>query len=189
MGWYQEFPEASAKMLAKCGISKNNPILDMGAGATVFIDYLIEEGFEDITAVDISEIGLDKLKNRLGEEKASKVKWIVDDVTNSTHVQNLNDVALWHDRAVLHFLLEEEDRDSYLSNLKKLVRKGGYVIISAFHLKGAEICSGLKVRRYDQNMLADFLGEDFELLEYFDYMHHMPSGDPRPFIYTLFRRK
>jgi len=77
----------------------------------------------------------------------------------------------------------------YLSTLKKVLKKGGYVIIAAFSLKGAKKCSGLDVKNYDQNMLAKFLGEDFSLLEYFDYTYYMPSGKPRPYVYTLFQNK
>ena len=186
--WYEEIPEASIKLLSKCHIAKHEPILDAGAGASTFIDYLINEGFSNIIAADISEIALDKLKERLGKEKASGVRWIVDDITQPVHIRNLRDIALWHDRAVLHFLLEENEQQMYLSTLKKVIKKGGYVIIAAFSLKGAKKCSGLDVKNYDQKMLAEFLGEDFSLLEYFDYTHYMPSGEPRQYIYTLFQK-
>lgn len=94
---------------------------------------------------------------------------------------------MWHDRAVLHFLLEESQQQMYLSTLKKVVKKGGYVILAAFSLKGAKKCSGLEVKNYDQNLLAKFLGEDFRLLEYFDYTFSMPSGKLRPYIYPYFK--
>jgi cyclopropane fatty-acyl-phospholipid synthase-like methyltransferase len=186
--WYEEIPEASIKLLSKCHINKDESILDVGAGASTFVDYLINQGFSSIIAIDISEIALDKLKQRLGKENASRVRRIVDDITRPVRIQNLRDIAVWHDRAVLHFLLEENQQRMYLSTLKKVVKKGGYVIIAAFSLKGAKKCSGLDVKNYDQNMLAEFLGEDFSLLEYFDYTHHMPSGEPRPYIYTLFQK-
>ncbi|VVB53698.1 Ubiquinone/menaquinone biosynthesis C-methyltransferase UbiE [uncultured archaeon] len=187
--WYEEIPAPSIKLLSRCNINKDEPILDVGAGASTFIDYLIDQGFANIIAADISEIALDKLKERLGKEKAAKVRWIVDDITRPIHIQNLRDVAVWHDRAVLHFLLEEDQQQMYLSTLKKVIKKGGYVIIAAFSLKGAKKCSGLDVKNYDQNMLAEFLGEDFRLLEYFDYTYYMPSGKPRPYVYTLFQNK
>ncbi len=185
--WYEETPEPSIKLLSRCHIGKDEPILDVGAGASTFIDYLVDQGFSDIIAADISEIALNKLKKRLGE-KASQVRWIVDDITQPEIVRNLRKIAVWHDRAVLHFLLEEKQQSMYLSTLKKVVKKGGYVIIAAFSLKGAKKCSGLDVKNYDQNMLAEYLGEDFSLLEYFDYTHHMPSSEPRPYIYTLFHK-
>ncbi|CAG1005634.1 hypothetical protein METP2_03677 [Methanosarcinales archaeon] len=37
-------------------------------------------------------------------------------------------------------------------------------------------------------MLAKFLGEDFRLLEYFDYTYYMPSGEPRQYVYALFQK-
>ncbi len=186
--WYEEIPEPSIKLLSQCHINKDEPVLDVGAGASTFIDYLIDQGFSNIIAADISEIALSKLKERLGKEKASRVKWIVDDITEPAHIQDLRDIALWHDRAVLHFLLEENQRRVYLSVLKKAVKKGGYVIIAAFSLEGAKKCTGLEVRNYDQNMLAEFLGKDFTLLDHFDYTYHTPSGVPRPYVYTLFQR-
>ncbi|VVB84890.1 Methyltransferase domain protein [uncultured archaeon] len=186
--WYEEIPEASIKLLSGCHINKNDPILDVGAGASTFVDYLVNQGFRNIIATDISEIALDKLKERLGKEKTSRVRWIVDDITRPVHIRDLSDIAVWHDRAVLHFLLEENEQQEYLSTLKKVIRKGGYVIIAAFSLKGAKKCSGLNVKNYDQDMLAGFLGEDFSLLDHFDYTHHMPSGGPRPYIYTLFQK-
>ncbi len=189
LGWYENIPAPSIQLLSKCSIRKDDSVLDVGAGATTFIDYLIEQGFKNIIAVDISETALNKLKERLGKEKASLIRWIIDDVTRPIHIQNLKDIALWHDRALLHFLLEENQRQMYLSVLKKVLRKGGYAIIATFSLQGAKMCSGLNIKNYDQSMLAEFLGEDFTLIEYFNYTYYMPSGDPRPYIYTLFQRK
>ncbi len=184
--WYEEVPTPSIKLLSRCHINKDEPVLDVGAGASTFIDYLLNQKYKNILAVDISEMALNKLKRRL--DKASLVRWIVDDITQPIYIQDLRNIALWHDRALLHFLLEESQQQAYLSVLKKVVKKGGYVIIAVFSLKGAKKCSGLDVKNYDQNMLSEFLGNDFNLLEYFDYTHYMPSGEPRPYIYTLFQR-
>lgn len=187
LSWYEEIPEPSIKLLSKCHINKDEFVLDVGAGASTFIDYLINQGFSNVIATDISEIALNKLKERLGKEKASRVRWIVDDITQPIHIQNLRDISVWHDRAVLHFLLQENQQQEYLSTLKKILKRGGYVIIAAFSLEGAKRCSGLDVKNYDQNILAKFLGDDFSLLEYFNYTHYMPSGEPRKYIYTLFQ--
>ncbi len=187
LGWYEEYPEPSIRLLSKCNINKNEPILDIGTGSSTFIDYLIDQGFENIIADDISDIALDKLKKRL-KEKAFLVKWIVDDVTNPIYLQDLRDIAIWHDRALLHFLSKEIEQRKYLSLLKRVIKKDGYAIIATFSLKGAKKCAGLNVKNYDHNTLREFLGEDFLLIEYFDYIYHMPSGAERPYIYTLFQR-
>jgi len=186
--WYEEMPEPSIRLLFKCDINKDESILDVGAGASTFIDYLVNQGFKNIIAADISEIALNKIKERLGKEKVSSVRWIVDDITEPVHIQDLRDITVWHDRAVLHFLLEEKQQKVYLSTLKKVIKKRGFVIIAAFSLKGAKKCTGLNVKNYDQDLLAEFLGEEFKLLEYFDHTYYMPSGEPRPYIYTLFQK-
>jgi hypothetical protein len=98
-------------------------------------------------------------------------------------------VALWHDRAMLHFLLGEKEREMYFTVLNKAVRSGGYVIIAAFSLTGARKCSGLNVMNCDQRILSDFLGSDYKLIEHFDYTYCTPSGQKRPYVYTLFQRE
>jgi EEF1A lysine methyltransferase 2 len=188
LGWYEETPEKSLDLIERCGIGKDELILDVGSGASTLIDSLVERGYRNIVATDISEEALRKLKERLGE-RGKGVRFIVDDLTKPEHLGELRDVAVWHDRAVLHFLTEEGGKEAYLSVLNKVVRKGGHVIIAAFSLEGAKKCSGLDVRRYDERMLEEFLGDEFKLVEYFDYLYHMPSGDTRPYVYTLFERK
>lgn len=189
LGWYEEQPIPSLNLLSRCSIDKDDTILDVGCGATTFIDCVIEQGFNNIIAVDISEAALNKLKVRLGEEKGSLVEFIVDDITQPKRINTLKNIAVWHDRALLHFLLEETQLEKYLTTLKHVVKAEGYVIIATFSLKGAKRCSGLDIKQYDQNMLSELLGNDFELIEHLDYIYRMPSGEERPYVYTLFRRK
>ncbi len=188
LGWYEKKPTPCLSLLAKCNIDKDDPVLDVGAGASTFIDSLLEEKYTNIIALDISKKALDKLKERLGKEKASKVKWIIDDITNPVYITKFENIAVWHDRAVLHFFLKESQIQTYFSTLKKVVRKGGYAVIAAFSLQGAKKCSGLNIKNYDCNMLTEYLGEEFRLIEAFDYTYCMPSGDTRPYIYTLFQK-
>ena len=161
----------------------------MGSGATTLVDCLLARQYQNITAVDISEKALSQLQARLGEKKASQVRWIVDDITQPTVVSDLKDIAIWHDRAMLHFLTDTGGQQAYLSTLKKVLRTGGYVIIAAFALDGAEKCSGLNVRRSDAYSLAAFLGDAFSLIESLDYVYRMPSGDLRPYVYVRFQLK
>jgi cyclopropane fatty-acyl-phospholipid synthase-like methyltransferase len=189
LGWYEDKPTICLQLLTKCNIEKSDTVLDVGAGASTFIDCLLDEEHTNIIATDISEVSLIKLKERLGIRKASKVKWIIDDITNPAYLYKLENIAVWHDRAVLHFLLEKDQIQTYFSILKKIVRNGGYVLIAAFSLKGAKKRSGLDVKNYDSNMLMENLGEEFHLIEALDYYYSMPSGDIRPCIYTLFQRQ
>lgn len=91
-------------------LDKEAPVLDAGAGASKFIDYLVDHSYENVIAVDISEMALHKTRERLGEEKSRKVIWIIDDITKPAHVDQLSEIDLWHDRALLHFLTGDKER-------------------------------------------------------------------------------
>lgn len=192
LGWYEEAPTPSLDLLSRCNVGKDEAILDVGAGATLLVDALLHRGFTHLIAVDISEVALEhlqvRLRERLGPDKLALVRFIVDDLTRPGTVGQLRDIAVWHDRAVLHFLVDEADRQAYLATLKAVVRSGGCVIIAAFANEGAPMCSGLPVRRYDEQDLAEFLGPDFTLLEHFRHLYRTPADEPRPYVYTLFRR-
>ncbi len=188
LGWFEEMPGSSLQLIKKCNLSKNAQILNVGAGATTLVDHLLEEGFTNLIASDLSKEAMAKLKSRLGKSSSSKVRWIIDDLTDPKELLHVDPLDLWHDRAVLHFFTEESEQIAYFNLIQNKVKPGGYVIIAVFNLNAATKCSGLPVHRYDQHMLHDQLGSDFTLQETFDYDYVMPSGDSRSYIYTLFRR-
>ena len=188
LGWYEETPQPSLDLIKSCNLNKDAAILDVGSGATTLIKNLIHDSFSNILALDISQVALDRAKQLLTPDEAAKVKWIVDDVTNPENLNQQGSIDLWHDRTVLHFLIDENHQKAYLETLKKVVRKDGFVIIAVFSLEGAKKCSGLDVKNYDHQMIEEFLGKDFKLLNHFPYLYKMPSGDLRPYVYTLFKR-
>lgn len=187
LGWYEDVPEPSLRLIEKCNLDKAARILNIGAGATTLIDELLEREYTSLIATDISILVLDKLKDRL-QKKAGLVDFVVDDLTNPINLSEIESVDLWHDRAVLHFLTEAKDQDTYFSLLRKLVKKGAFVILAEFSLVGATKCSGLDVYRYSVSTIKQKLGSGFELIENFEYTYTQPSGDKREFVYTLFRR-
>jgi EEF1A lysine methyltransferase 2 len=184
-GWYEESPEASLRLLSLCGLKPHDPIVDAGAGVSTFIEALLARGYSSVTAIDISVEALTGLRERLGPD-AGRVDYIVADLARDA-IQ-LPEVALWHDRAVLHFFTNPADRETYIATIRGAVRIGGYAIIATFASTGALQCSGLDVMRYDADGLAGLLVPNFELVDAFDYLYHRPDGDVRPFTYTLFRR-
>lgn len=187
LGWYEENPKPSLDLIKKCNLPIDSSILNVGAGATTLVDELINQGYKNIIANDLSSSALNKLKERLGSN-SNKVNWIEDDLTKPNELNSLKDIDLWHDRAVLHFFYDKKDQDTYFNLINKVVKKNGYVIIAAFHLNGAPKCCGLPVHRYDEIMLKERIGSDFELAESFEYTYLNPMGDPRKYIYTLFNR-
>jgi SAM-dependent methyltransferase len=188
LGWYEDLPEPSIKLIDSCKLDSDDIILNVGAGTTTLIDLLLKKGYSNIIVNDISSVAIEKLKSRTGDDSKNKVKWIVDDLLDPQSITNIGQVDLWHDRAVLHFFTEDDQQESYFRLLRQLVKPGGSVIIATFNLQGALKCSGLPVFRYDKHMLQQKLGLDFSLLQAFDYTYTNPSGNTREYVYTLFKR-
>ena len=184
LGWFEKDLSPSIELLNLINLNSSSRILNVGAGSTVLIDYLLDQGFENLIATDISEVGLQNLKSRVDSEH---VEYIVDDLTAPDNLNNIAPINLWFDRAVLHFFTDSRDQKTYFDLLRKLVKSNGFVIIAEFHLNGAMKCSGLEVCRYDTHMIAEHLGEEFELIKDFNHTYTMPSGDTREYIYTLFQ--
>jgi len=188
LGWYESISEPSLQLIANCAASKDSVIVDIGSGVSVLIANLLDLGYENLYAVDISDVALEKAKGLLNQKQAAQIHWIVDDITHQLAVLQIQNVKVWHDRAVFHFLTEEQDRQTYKTILQKTVMPGGFVIMSAFALSGATMCSGLPIQRHSVESLREFLGAEFKLVESLDYTYHMPSGDLRPYVYTRFQK-
>jgi SAM-dependent methyltransferase len=112
--------------------------------------------------------------------------WLSGDITNYRLPANQFD--LWHDRAVLHFLVDPPDRDGYLDNLRRALRPGGHAIIGLFAPEAPPKCSGLPVQRYEHDTLAETLGHEFELQQHHKEMHVTPGGVEQMYLYCQFRK-
>lgn len=186
LGWYETDLQPMLQLIEKTGLSKSARIFNAGAGSTTLIDSLIESNYTNIIATDLSEVALNNLSSRVGEEN---ITCIVDDLTNPTKINDITPTDLWIDRAVLHFFTDKKDQKTYFNLINQKVAKDGFVILAEFSLEGATKCSGLDVFRYDSKSLSEKLGSNFELIDSFDYIYKMPSGADRPYVYTLFRKE
>ena len=157
--------------------------MDVGGGASILVDRLLDLGFERVTVVDISGSAIHKARVRLGR-RAERVRWIEADARS---LRLTHHVDLWHDRAVFHFLTTAADQEGYLAGLRAAICPGGHVVMGTFGARGPEYCSGLPVVRYDPPALARRLGPDFELLRSLEKTHHTPSGVAQEYTHCLFR--
>lgn len=184
LGWYQAHPETSLRLIAASGIGQNAALIDIGGGASLLVDKLVGAGYEKVTVLDISAAAIAAAQARLGE-RAGAVRWLAQDVTAFAPREKY---ALWHDRAVFHFLTEAAERRAYLAAAARALEPGGQMIIATFALDGPEKCSGLPVVRYDAPSLAREVGEGFELLETCGETHVTPGGGKQSFSYCRFLR-
>lgn len=189
LGWYEENPTPSVELIEACNLPKDAFIFNAGAGASTLISELLAKGYENILVNDISSVALTELKSHLPSPVNTTVQFVVDDLTNPSELLKLKNVDLWHDRAVLHFFTEKDQQKTYFDLLKKVLKPKGFVILAEFNLEGAKKCSGLDVFNYNEEMLQERLGSDFELLKSFNDTYIQPSGNTREYVYTLFQKK
>jgi hypothetical protein len=184
VSWFQPRADMSALMIANSGVGKDAAIIDIGGGASVLVDHLLNADFSDVTVLDISERALVASKHRLGV-RAAEVHWIVSDVLAWTPPRAYD---LWHDRAAFHFLTDEHDRAVYRSILLKGLRQHGMLVLGTFAEDGPERCSGLPVKRWSAAELAFELGPEFRLIESLREKHRTPGGTVQPFTWARFER-
>ena len=109
VSWTQGKPVLSLSWIASLALPKDAPIIDIGGGESHLVDYLLTLGYTDLSVLDISKAALQNSQARLGDN-AAKVKWIEADITT---FQAERSYALWHDRAVFHFLTQKRDIETY----------------------------------------------------------------------------
>ena len=189
LGWFEANPMQTMELVIACDLQKDATILNVGAGTTTLIDTLLEEGYTNMIANDLSDLALDKLKQRIKKSHNYNLTCIKDDLTNPQKINKLQNIDLWIDRAVLHFFLTGAEQNAYFNLIQKTVSKNGYVIIAVFSLEGAQKCCGLDLKRYNLEMLQNNLGTHFKLIKTFNHTFINPFGGERPYIYTLFQRQ
>jgi len=184
VSWYQKEPTLSLALIRKYALDNSEFIIDVGGGASTLADYLLKDGFKNVTVLDLSSNALEQAKQRLGN-KSALIEWEVEDVTNfiPTH-----QYGLWHDRAVFHFLTDESDREKYKHTLETSIKVGSYVIIAAFSIGGPTKCSGLNIVQYDLEKLKEELGKNFVFIEEQFEIHITPKGKEQEFGYYVFNK-
>lgn len=182
VSWTQETPITSITYFEAANLPKTAKIIDVGGGDSKFVDYLLANGYEDITVLDISKHALDRAKARLGEV-AQKVTWIESDI-NDFHPTETYD--FWHDRAAFHFLTAAQPIARYAQIVAAHAK---HIVIGTFSVSGPLKCSGLTIQQYDEvSMKHLFEGVGFTAEKCINVDHTTPSGAIQNFIFCSFKR-
>ncbi|HSP15384.1 MAG TPA: class I SAM-dependent methyltransferase [Thermoanaerobaculia bacterium] len=182
VSWYQREPALSVQLIQRVASDPAAVILDVGGGASTLVDSLVGLHYRNVTVLDIAANALAAAQTRLGSN-ADRVRWLAGDVLALDLPDHSVDV--WHDRAVFHFLLSPEQRQRYVAQVRRVVRKHGHVIVATFAEDGPVRCSGLPVARYDAQQLHGEFGAGFDLLTTLREEHTTPSGARQSFRYCL----
>jgi 2-polyprenyl-3-methyl-5-hydroxy-6-metoxy-1,4-benzoquinol methylase len=184
VGWYAPHLERSITMI-QATAAVLAEIIDVGGGASTLVDDLLARGYANVTVLDVSSTALAVAQERLGDQMGM-VRWLAADVTKASLPSAAYDT--WHDRAVFHFLTDQESRRAYVDLATRSLRVGGHAILSTFDLDGPRRCSGLEVVRYSADELSREFGPAFALRQEVHESHHTPSGVVQRFMYCLFER-
>lgn len=185
VSWYAPHLRESLRYITQAAASKDVAIIDVGGGESTLIDDLVNDGYSKISILDISATALEVTKRRLGATGAH-VTWITADILEVELPVGAYDI--WHDRAVFHFLINDDQRRRYVAQVLKALKPGGFAIVGTFGPEGPEKCSGLQVSRYAPSELHGTFGAPFELLDSSVEQHTTPWGSPQQFVYCYCRR-
>ena len=183
VSWYEADPTISLDLIQQVSPPPKS-LIDVGGGQSFLVDRLLDIGISRIAVLDISNVALDRTKERLGG-RAENVAWIEADVTSISKVGLFD---LWHDRAVFHFLTEPKDREAYVELAVQSIPVGGHMILGTFATEGPNRCSGLSVCRYDAESMASTLGNRFMLMSVHSHVHETPQGKEQLFFFGVFQR-
>ena len=182
--WFQDEPTESLRMFDGARVSTADSVIDLGGGTSRLVDALLQRGFEDISVLDVSTRALQVAQDRLGAA-GDEVDWIVADLLAWRPSRTY---GVWHDRAVFHFLTDEQSRKRYVENLLSATQPTAVAVIGCFALDGPQSCSGLPVARYDVAGLAGQFGDDWQLEACSRQEHTTPTAAMQPFTWAQFRR-
>ena len=180
VSWYAPHLSRSLRLIEDAVSDRDAWIIDVGGGESTLVDDLLSRGYRHLSVLDLSATALDVAKARLGEN-ADAVDWLHGDAT--TFAFPPHRYAVWHDRAVFHFLTAATDRVAYVRQVARAVKPGGHVIVATFGPEGPPKCSGLDVVRYAADALHDEFGPSFELMKHETELHRTPAGVIQQFTY------
>lgn len=183
VGWHQKIPRDSLKIFKQNKILKSASIIDIGAGASLLVDELVNQNFTNLTILDISEEALTIVKKRLGTRHQA-INYIIDDITK---VKLIHSYDVWHDRATFHFLQTKEEQEAYIQTMHNALNNNGLAVIATFSVEGPNSCSTLKVKQYDYEEMDKVLKQRFAIVDTQKIVHITPGGDEHKFCYFVLK--
>jgi ubiquinone/menaquinone biosynthesis C-methylase UbiE len=184
VSWFRPHLDRSLAFLDAAKIEPGAGVIDVGGGASTFVDDALDRGHSNVTVLDLSAAALDRTRERLGE-RASQVHWVCGDITEVALPAQAYD--FWHDRAVFHFLRDPAARAKYVDVVRRALKPGGHIVVATFGPHGPETCSGLEVMRFTPDALHAEFGESFAKVATETERHDTPWGSEQEFVYCYCR--
>ena len=180
VSWHQPIPKISLDFILSLVLAKDSPIIDVGGGDSFLVDFLLNEGYTDLTVLDISKVAIERAKIRLAKN-ANKINWIVSDIINFFPERKY---SIWHDRAVFHFLRKDQEINYYLKSLNSGTATDGRLVLGTFAENGPIRCCALDVKRYSFNDLERKIGDQFHIEKMINSIHQTPFKTEQSFNFV-----
>lgn len=183
VSWFEAEPATSLELVLSVSTPQDS-VIDVGAGAAHLVDRLLDFGYRDVSVLDVSATALNVVRERL-QHRSVTPSYITADITQWIPDRSYD---VWHDRAVFHFMTDQQMRSAYVLAASRAVKAGGHAIIGTFALDGPEACSGIQVSRHSPDTLAAQFAENFELIDSKSVRHRTPSGSDQSFVWAVLKR-
>lgn len=184
VSWYQPKPQTSLDFIQESNLDLDAKIIDVGGGDSFLVDHLLDLGYTDISVLDISKNAINRAKERLGS-RADQVKWIVSDISEFQPEESYD---LWHDRAVFHFLTDQEEIAKYVQTLQQHLHPNGTFILGTFATDGPLKCSGIEITQYSPESMEALFSSSFKKIKCLKTQHPTPSNATQNFTFCLFKK-
>lgn len=184
VSWYQPTPQTSLNFFKELTIDKTANIIDIGGGDSFLVDNLLQQGYQNITVLDIAIHAIERAKKRLGS-LASNVKWIESDIINFKPTEKYD---FWHDRAAFHFLTSANDINAYIQIAQESINPNGIMVIGTFSNDGPLKCSGINIQQYSAQSLSALFSHSFTTIQSFTTNHLTPFNTQQNFLFCSFRK-
>jgi hypothetical protein len=181
VSWTQDVPQISLDFIHSFNLPKTSSIIDIGGGESKLADFLLMEGFENITVLDISSHAIEKAQKRLGKH-AKKITWIESDILEFKPIQPYD---CWHDRATFHFLTTKPNIQTYVGLVNQFVNKN--LVMGTFSTEGPLKCSGLEITQYNESALTRCF-DHFKKIECKTENHQTPFNTQQNFLFCSFEK-
>lgn len=181
--WHQTTPQTSLNQIEAFS-NKDDFVIDVGCGASMLVDNLIDKGYRNISLLDASSESMEIVKKRLGDQ-ADIPTYICSDITQ---FQPQQQYKVWHDRAMFHFLLNRQDRIKYFEALKKSLLADGIAIINTFAIGGETGCAGLNTAQYDSKKIKEELPLGLSLVSTENFVHTTPKNSEQKYSSFVIKR-
>ena len=178
--WSESGESDSLDEFDYANLSSEDGIIDVGGGASTFVKSLVQRGYNNVTLLDVSQAAIAEAQSMLGDAQEA-VKWIIADIVQWEPSETY---AFWNDRAVFHFLVNEQDQQAYVGNVLRSTRSGSHIVIATFSPDGPESCSGLQVQRWSQEDLAKLFADSCSVVRIGERGHVTPWGSTQSFTWV-----